>query len=46
MSEAKRDVRATDRRSLPLVVRALNGYGRTVRRIRPSHGRLNAPMHW
>ena len=42
MSEAKRDVRATDRRSLPLVVRALNGYGRTVRRIRPSHGRLNA----
>ena len=42
MSEAKGDVRATDRRSLPLVVRALNGYGRIVRRIRPSHGRLNA----
>ncbi|MYB11081.1 MAG: sulfotransferase [Acidimicrobiia bacterium] len=42
MSEAKRDVRATDKRSLPVVVRALNGYGRTVRRIRPSHGRLNA----
>lgn len=42
MSDAKRDVRATDGPSLPIVVRALNGYGRTVRRIRPSHGRLNA----
>ena len=42
MSEAKRDVRATDERSLPMLVRALNGYGRAVRRIRPSHGRLDA----
>ncbi|MXW59340.1 MAG: sulfotransferase [Acidimicrobiia bacterium] len=42
MSEAKRDVRATDKRSLPMVVRALNGYGRAARRIRPSHGRLSA----
>jgi len=42
MSESKRDVRATDKRSLPLVVRALNGYGRAVRRLRPGHGRLNA----
>ncbi|MCY4193270.1 MAG: hypothetical protein OXF04_03100, partial [bacterium] len=42
MSEAKREVRATDKRSLPLAVRALNGYGRAVRRVRPRHGRLNA----
>ena len=42
MSDAKRDVRATDGPSLPMLVRALNGYGRTVRRIRPEHGRLNA----
>ena len=42
MSDAKRDVRATDRASLPMVVRALNSYGRTVRRIRPRHGRFNA----
>ena len=42
MSDAKRDVRATDKASLPIVVRALNSYGRTVRRIRPGHGRFNA----
>ncbi|WP_420433505.1 sulfotransferase family protein [Candidatus Poriferisocius sp.] len=42
MSEAKRDVRATDGSSLPVVVRALNSYGRTLRRVRPAHGRLNA----
>ena len=42
MSDVKRDVWATDGPALPLVVRALNSYGRTVRRIRPGHGRLNA----
>lgn len=42
MSDAKRDVRATDRASLPIVVRALNSYGRNVRRVRPRHGRLDA----
>ena len=42
MSDAKRDVRATDGPSLPVVVRALNSYGRTARRIRPGYGRLNA----
>ena len=42
MSDAKRDVRASDKSSLPLVVRAMNSYGRTVRRIRPGHGRFNA----
>ena len=42
MSDAKRDVRATDKSTLPMVVRALNSYGRTVRRIRPGHGQLNA----
>ena len=41
MSEAERDVRATDRSSLPVVVRALNSYGRTVRRVRPGYGRLS-----
>ena len=44
MSEAKRDVRATDGSSLPVVVRALNSYGRTLRRVRPAHGRLNADV--
>ena len=42
MSDAKRDVRATDKKPLPMVVRALNSYGRTVSRIRPGYGRLNS----
>ncbi len=42
MSDAERDVRAGDGPSLPMAVRALNSYGRTVRRIRPKHGQLSA----
>ena len=42
MSDAERDVRAGDGPSLPMAVRALNSFGRTVRRIRPGHGRLSA----
>lgn len=42
MTDAKREVRATDGSSLPMLVRALNSYGRTVRRVRPGFGRLDA----
>ncbi len=42
MTEPTRDVRATDGASFPLPVRALNGFGRAVRRVRPRFGQLDA----
>ncbi len=37
---APREVSATDGPSLSMVVRALNGYGKAARRLRPGYGRL------